>query len=280
MYIVDNKTYKNKNGSYIGKIIKPSTVNGNVISRYAPLGSGVYNINDMHDFVRSSKWPVEQSQCLIHYDMADLSCFGRSTFQCFDLGSSSSNGNNINLSYSSSLGGSVLYDGTSDYIYIPASTCAFGTGQFTLEFWFNSTGYFGSRGCLFQTAGSNVNGSMQIWYDNTVGLYMTFRDSLGVTTTRNFNIFVVGFTTQLAITRSVSGDLTCYYNGDGGFGSSSGGTSTVNISNGTGTYIGIQNTGAGQVFRGNIAIFRAYSVELTAAQVTMNYRLNRGRIGI
>ena len=60
-------------------------------------------------------------------------------------------------------GGSIYFDGTGDYLSVPdSSDWAFGTDDFTIDFWFNPTGFASYTGLIVQNP--TTFGSTDSWY--------------------------------------------------------------------------------------------------------------------
>ena len=79
---------------------------------------------------------------VLNLDAGDNSSYGGSGTTWTDLSGQNNNGTLINgVTYNSGDGGYLIFDGTNDRVTLPAgSDFAYGTGDFTVEIWFNVTG--------------------------------------------------------------------------------------------------------------------------------------------
>jgi len=79
---------------------------------------------------------------VLNLDAGDSSSYGGSGTTWTDLSGQNNNGTLINgVTYNSGDGGYLIFDGTNDKVSLPAgSDFAYGTGDFTIETWFNVTG--------------------------------------------------------------------------------------------------------------------------------------------
>jgi hypothetical protein len=80
-------------------------------------------------------------------------------------------------------GASALFDGTGDYLEVPASAdFDFGTGDFTVEFWIKPNGAAtGFHRILSSRNSKNLSGNFQIWYPNVT----TFGDTVNAVSLAN-----------------------------------------------------------------------------------------------
>ena len=79
---------------------------------------------------------------VLNLDAGNNSSYGGSGTTWTDLSGQGNNGTLVNgVSYSSTDGGYLIFDGNDDKVTLPVgSDCAYGTGDFTVEMWFNVTG--------------------------------------------------------------------------------------------------------------------------------------------
>ena len=79
---------------------------------------------------------------VLNLDAGNNSSYGGSGTTWTDLSGQNNNGTLINgVTYNSGDGGYLIFDGTNDRVSLPAgSDFAYGTGDFTIETWFNVTG--------------------------------------------------------------------------------------------------------------------------------------------
>ena len=191
----------------------------------------------------------------------------------------SSIGNNSTLSngpvYSSDIGGNIVFDGSDDFTDVTLSSL---TTTVTLEFWVKYTNLtnnmifgfalydiYALSGALgFNTANSDVYGltSTQVSGLNIAGnwnhIVFVMRSDISYT---NNKIYVNG------VNQSLSQVLS----------SEASGNRTFNSGNGR---ISGWKTDTSYKIPGSIASFRAYNIELSAAQVLQNYNATKGRFGL
>ena len=155
-------------------------------------------------------------------------------------------------------GSSGLFDGTSDWLYAPVGTGDFGTGDFTVESWFNWSAL--TNGGLFHVypgTPSNTLDGVAVGYDGTdLQIYS------GVANYARAYTPAVSTWYHVALVRS-SSSLTLYVNGIAQ-GASIG--NSINFG-GNGVNIGLYY-GSGFTFNGNMNDFR---VTVGVARYTSNF---------
>jgi hypothetical protein len=108
------------------------------------------------------------------------------------------------------VGGSGYFDGSGDYLtFAPGSAFAFGTGDFTVEWWMNTNGVtLGSPGIVEPVS----NGSY--WAMRFVGTTFYYQSAAGITTLTNVSIPTSNQSawTHMAVVR-ISGTTKIYANG-------------------------------------------------------------------
>jgi hypothetical protein len=101
---------------------------------------------------------------------------------------------------------SNYFDGTSDYLTIPASTqYNFGTGDFTVEFWINSTDTDAVIAAQLNAGGTN-------WCILVTGTNLYWQNSYQAVSLLYFSYQLTGQWTHIAYVRRL-GTLRCYING-------------------------------------------------------------------
>ena len=182
------------------------------------------------------------------------------------------NGTLVNSpTYSSSNGGVLVFNGSSQYVGSFVNTSALpASGPYTYEVWFNATS-LGSRGFIgYGTYGTNnsVNAFresgtelLNYWWGNDFS-------SIGASlATGNWYQAVVTFD---GTTRSI------YLNGV--FLNSQNPGTFYSISNKTNLTVAVTN--GSEYFAGSLAIIRMYSAALTQSQIYQNYNATRSRFGL
>jgi hypothetical protein len=186
--------------------------------------------------------------------------------------------------YSSANGGSIVFDGTNDYVDI-SSTSAFnwGLGDWTIELWFfvpSSYSTSNTYGSIFQTNQMDI-GILRSGLTGTAGFYnydsgFGFISSpFGGYTFGAYEYSCAGKWTQLSITKN-GGTNYCYLNGT--LYASKATNALTNQSNSG--KLGIYNDGSSYPLNGNIPKVSIYNRALTATEVSQNFNALRSRFSI
>ena len=190
----------------------------------------------------------------------------------------SGNGNNGTLTsmngsnYNSANGGYLDFDGSIDQINCGSSDdFAFGTGDFTIEFWCNPDA-LGSSGIIsISSDGSFSSANWQFRYGSSKvrWLYSSSSDIISNSTVST------GEWTQIVATRSGTA-LTLYINAV----SEATGTSSADLSDNGTLRIGTSRD-QNSYFNGKISNVKLYKGKgLTASEIQQNFNAIRGRFGI
>lgn len=196
----------------------------------------------------------------------------------------SGNGNNGTLTngptFSSSNGGSIVFDGSNDYVTVPFSA-NFPTGSSarTLCAFLNASTVSGGRS-IFGIGGNTSAGCRSnLWIENagTIGIE-TLGNGVFTSSWAGINNWV-----YLCVTYAAGGNSfahTLYINGSQVSTSTVGSAATMNTLN-TSCFIGtIPNAVGNNHFSGNISIVQLYNRVLTAVEVSQNFNAVRGRYGL
>ena len=172
--------------------------------------------------------------------------------------------------YSSDDGGTLVFDGTDDYVILnDFDKASYGTTNFSLSLWFNADS--GSYKSLFQIANSlDSHGPWiaLISYSSGLRVYVNNDYRMDVPYTQDaWNNFVLTFDS------SGSGLWTAYLNGS----SVSTYTGPIGTNGGSATYLGHAYNNS--YFDGKISNFSVQQKTLTAAEVQQNYNALKGRYG-
>ena len=196
-------------------------------------------------------------------------------------------GNNGTLTngptYSSSNGGSIVFDGTDDHILVAsnAASIPYGSSARTVSIWFytNSTTWTDNvNNLFFYGAGSNSSAfgidfstypSMEVYTWGGAGRDLTFSTTYSQVGWKNITVTYNGANTILIyengiFTQTLTLSVACN-------------TTTSNV------YIGAINPSAipgGSYFDGRISNTSIYNRALTAAEIQQNFNALRGRYGI
>lgn len=158
-------------GGYVGFNRVPAASAGNSAA------VGVWTLREAEALKRAGTWPTPfAASLLLHCDGTD----GSTTFldSSPNPKSVTASGNaQVSTAQSQFGGASALFDGNADFLTITDSQndFAFGTGDFTLEWWFRSSAtnaysammtrlYSGGGGILFSLNGSSGNGRPEIFW--------------------------------------------------------------------------------------------------------------------
>ena len=161
----------------------------------------------------------------------------------------------------------VGYSGWSNSNYITQSynsTFQFGTGAFTVSVWVNPTDP-SATGFIFDRASNATSGRYALYQESDLLVFYTFDGSSSSTVSISWDEYI-NLWTHVVLTRTSTGDMNLYINGDlVGAGS----PAARNVDNGSASlYIGHRFSRDGtNAFEGSISMFRAGKIEVTAEQV-------------
>jgi hypothetical protein len=195
-----------------------------------------------------------------------------------DLSGRGNNGTLINgPTYNSANGGSIVFDGTDDYVTLSSSQIAPGTGAFTWNFWAKSTRTQQDYSILFSGNGSNSDYGV-IGLDKRVGNGLAY--------------YANGFRIQDADITFFGNWIYVSFIGNGGStgsrtlrlyknGVQAGSTYTFDYNfTSTTPYIGANHSALSECMGGNISSVSYYNRALSAAEIQQNFNALRGRFGI
>jgi len=216
---------------------------------------------------------------VLNLDAGFTPSYPRSGTTWTDLSLSGNNGTLINgPTFNSDNGGSIVFDGVDDWVTMNAgNNFAYGTGDFTIECWFNDT--------------SLISVPFSVLYSQTVSganYFLLGVGNGGVNWTGTLSgggsaIFASGSylrnTWNYVAASRINGVVTVYLNANGGTPTSN----TVNFTNTT--YVPTigdeSHHGTNNSWKGNISILRIYKGNgLSATEVLQNYNAQKGRFGL
>lgn len=259
------------NGGIIGKAVTTPTKTSAV---------GKWNISDQHIYKQQDIWvsDIIKSGLVLNLDASNASSYSGSGTTWYDLSGNGINATLVNgVGYSSLAGGTLIFDGSNDYVTLSSSQIAPGTGAFTWNFWlkvndlttysipFSGSGSNTNYGVIFLNP---LNGTGGLGYyalgtriaDNVTSfgsnwLYINFIGNGGANGSRNLKLYK----------NTVQAGSTYTY--DYNF------TATTPI-------IGANHDSFAELMRGNIAAVSYYNRELSLSEIQQNYNATKGRFGL
>jgi len=186
------------------------------------------------------------------------------------------------VDYNFSNGGSLVFDGSNDYVNIPASTnLTFGTGDFTMEVWFKTR----AKTMLYPALLSvNLAWAANVWV-------LIDRHNVTAPTKFTFHVYNIASPTLTSVTAPSNGVwynvvvtrigtlFSMYVNGVLESTATSSGSLDGGVSNSIN--LGRQSASDSTNYDGNISHARIYKAKgLTSAEVYNNFVANRGRFGV
>jgi hypothetical protein len=161
-------------------------------------------------------------------------------------------------------GGSLVFDGTNDYVEINSTNLISGTNPFTIEAVTNKTA--GAYGAIIGNYGPGYD---NLWFA-TAGLYLG-----GACYHSDYSTTMAGWHYS-AVTRDESGNVVLYRDGV------QVNTAVLTKSVGTGVNwrIGADVNGAGEALTGNIPLVKTYNCVLTPLQIQQNYQQYKSRFNL
>ena len=258
------------NGSVIGSTVTPSFING---------ASGAWGLQNVEIANRQFTWPtnIVTNGLVLFLDANNTNSYLGSGTSWYDL---SGNGNTGTLTngptFNSANGGSIVFDGTDDYVAITSLFLNTITNV-TLQGWvyISNTSLKGP----FVKVGGGVNGyaigvggtSFDTSGNQIIGLFPGVRWVLtGNNYGTGWKFFTFTLNTTSVPTFYLNGDLIGSYSGT----NPSTPTSGVYVARNVGDEPSVR------AFAGNIATTQIYNRELTATEVLQNFNVTRARFGV
>ncbi len=168
--------------------------------------------------------------------------------------------------FSSANGGSLVFDGSNDYINLPYTLLS-ESQDFTVNIWIKQNNQ--NYGTIF---GNYPAGNLQLFYGNTfIGMYLDNNTAYVANPATEFTTNPVFFTAQ----RIAGNETRVYLNNI----LKKTGSSTSTIGSVSNFKIGT-STSVGEPYNGNISQISVYNRALTPQEIKQNFNATRGRFGI
>ena len=226
--------------------------------------------------------PIVTNGLVLCLDAGNTKSYPGSGTTWTDLTSNGNNGTLVNggsgLTFNSSNVGSIVFDGSNDYVSLPSATpTTFGTGDFTISCWVNFstiTGLTNYRTILSDYVSATSLQNFIFGMDNSSGSVPKFSIYVAGSSIYGNTTLTTNTWYNLVSTRA-SGTIRLYINGvlDS--------TPTVNNGNITGVSLPrigmIPNASQTGYFGGYMSIMMIYNRSLSASEVLQNYNATKLR---
>jgi hypothetical protein len=216
---------------------------------------------------------VVQSGLVLNLDAGVSSSYPGSGTTWTDL---SGNGNTGTLTngptYSSANGGSIVFDGSNDYVNF-GNILNIGTGQFSLEYFGKASTMTTNYAKISSKGQYLLSGSWLISHSKTPDNNYSVSFELGDGVSFGTGI-LVDTVYHVCFTRNDSNNIQLYLNGE----LKNSLVSTYNFTNSTNYSIG--RSGFGEYWKGNMFSYRHYNRALTSTEIAQNFNATRARFGI
>jgi hypothetical protein len=251
---------------------------------------GYSNLSDNARFFSSTKLVV-QSGLVLNLDAGVLSSYPDSGNTWTDLSGNGINGTLTNApTYSSTNGGSLVFDGLDDYATTSCSQFQSGNNPFTIEVWFRWFGNGTNQSNLLFSYGEDVVGGnrlplvaisgtnkIQFEFGSQAGLVYsstTIQTNTWYQTVCNYDlsstkVYINGSLENTTSYSSANVSLNGYNGQKAAIGCLFSSFGTVGVSEGFTRRYGTYN--------GNISVVKYYNRALTAAEIQQNYLATKSR---
>ena len=215
---------------------------------------------------------IVTSGLVLHLDAGNAASYPGTGTTWTDLSGNSRNGTLTDgPTYSSANGGSIVFDGTNDFVQCSGSVTVTAA---TFVAWINRNGTQGTYDGILFSRGTNTTG-MNFFSSNQLGYH--WNDS---SSTYNWNsgLTVPNLAWCMIAVSVTSTSAKAYLYQSGG------NTSATNTVGHTSSILNdiklAQDDAGGRFFNGNIAASMIYDKALTDSEITQNYNALRGRYGL
>jgi hypothetical protein len=231
-----------------------------------PFDIGGHIYNGTHTAAGDYKNIIERG-LVFHLDAGTVSSYTGAGTIWYDVSGNDNHGILTNgPTYNSANQGSVVFDGSNDYVDLNTNSIISGNQSFTIESFYTITGANG--GAIFGNYGPGYT-SNTIWFSGQYGIYIN-----GACYAASHPI--TSGTHHMVATRDSNGLVKLYLDGV------LSNTATLNASIATpiNYRIGTDTNGTAEPFSGNIYNIRVYNRELMALEVLHNYNIQKSRFGL
>jgi hypothetical protein len=236
-----------------------------IISSGITIGSGV-------KLIPESAVSVVTTGLQLYLDAGNASSYPGSGTTWTDLTVNGRNGTLTNgPTYSATNGGSIVFDGTDDFVQCTGSLTVTAA---TFVTWIRRNGNQGQYDGILFSRGTNVTG-MNFQVSNQLGYHW---NNAGNTYNWQSGLTVPDLTWCMIAVSVTNTAATAYLCQSSGIT-----TATNTVSHGSSVIDDIkiaQDDAGSRFFNGNIAIAQLYNIALTADQVSQNFTADRARFGV
>jgi len=245
------------------------TINGGSVAK-REINTGVLQVKNIFDEFTGA--PVVDTSLQLWLDAGQTVSYPGSGTTWTDLSGAGRNGTLTNgPTYASADGGSIVFDGTNDYVQCSGSLTVTAA---TFVCWIKRNGNQGQYDGILFSRGTNTTG-MNFQTSNQLGYHW---NNAGNTYNWQSGLTVPDATWCMIAVSVTSTAATAYLCQTGGTTTA---TNTVNHSSSVLDDIKIAwDEAAARYFNGNIATAMVYNRALTADEVTTNFNALRGRYGV
>jgi hypothetical protein len=220
---------------------------------------------------------------VLYMDPSNTQSYPGSGTTINDLSPNPVNGTLTNISFTNPY---FSYNGTNSQVTIvDNSKLEPGTGDWTIEVWFNTTAFkTGGSGVLlgkFDPGGGSIDVSYSVRTNNTGSIYSQIGDGLGnFVNSSSYQTVLNTWAQVVYVWRNIAtNSLQTFINGSS-IGSVSHSLGSI-LNTSANLYLGSYNGGEySQWFNGRIGIVRLYNTSLSATQVLQNYNADKSKYGL
>ena len=225
------------------------------------------NLETIHNNISSYYTPsIVTTGLVMNLDAGNTLSYAGTGTTWTDLSGNGNNGTLINgTSYSSTNGGTLVFDGINDYVSLTNNNLPMGTSDFTWSVWFKTPSTFSSWQMLLTTSQyyayfGSLNGNLRLDFDGPAGVF-------GLSPNTWYNMVIIRV--------SGTGGIKAYANG-----TYLGGINTNNISLTGNMNIGNWAYNNSLSWLGNISNVQIYNRALAQSEVTNNFDALKSRYGL